>query len=456
MMRMPRSLFGRMMLSAMTGLLTALAVALSLCLLVWPTPSDYIMRSEVIDQIDDIDRTFTLDADGRPQLELKSHNANSYDGMPKDAAYRVTDARGAAVLESLESPALEALRAAPPGADTVHVPNGEQALVLRLERRTVIRDGQPYLIEVVRSERLVTALQHYASKLYLRAGSVAVVLALVTFAVVAFLTTRRLVQPLRRASTVAAGIGPRNLSARLHVDEMPSELQPMIDTLNAALARLEQGFRIQQDFLATAAHELKTPLSLLQAEIELGTPDREAVLRDIAMMARQVNQLLHLAEASEGHNYRFSQIAMHEAASDAVDYLTRVADRRNVHLQLEIDDDAHDAKVEADAGAVFMLIKNLLENAVQHTPAGGKVVLHLGPHSFQVVDDGPGIPETGRAHLFERFRRGEQAPTGGAGLGLAICREICHALGWDIRIAPSSQNEGARFVVTFSSAESHS
>src|SRR5690606_8852477 len=125
-------------------------------------------------------------------------------------------------------------------------------------------------------------------RVYVRTGAIAMVVALCTFALVVFLANRRLVRPLQRASGIASRISPRNLSSRLQVEGLPSELQPLIDALNDALARLEQGFRVQQEFLANAAHELKTPLSLLQAEVELGEADRETLLRDIGQMARQV------------------------------------------------------------------------------------------------------------------------------------------------------------------------
>ncbi|HEX2082239.1 MAG TPA: ATP-binding protein [Xanthomonadaceae bacterium] len=163
-------------------------------------------------------------------------------------------------------------------------------------------------------------------------------------------------------------------------------------------------------------------------------------------MARQVNQLLHLAEASEDQNYRFSRVCLREVAEDAVRYLSRMAHQRGVRLLL--DAAAGEPAVEADRGAVFMLLKNLLENAVQHSFRGGAVVLALHRHGFEVSDEGRGIPEADRAHLFERFWRGAHAVAGeGAGLGLAICREICLAHDWEIRIGPSSEGAGACFQV---------
>jgi signal transduction histidine kinase len=449
---MPRSLAARLMLSAMAGVLSAMLVALvPFYLLLWPSPSPRILQMKVAGEVDDIDRDLRIDASGNGTLASGDDN-DDYDAMPKDTAYLVTDAAGRIVLQSQDGPALEALRQAPGGAASTQIPNGDSTIVLQIAERSVVHEGKRYAIRAARSDRLVAGLTEFAGRIYMRAGAIAAIVALSTFAVIVFLTNRRLVRPLQRASDIASHISPRNLSARLQVEGLPSELQPLIDALNGALSRLEKGFRVQQEFLATAAHELKTPLALLQAEVELGTPDREVLLRDIALMARQVNQLLHLAEASEDHNYRFSRVSLREVAEDAVRYLSRMADQRGVRLLL--DTASGEPAVEADRGAVFMLLKNLLENAVQHSFQGGAVVLALHRHGFDVSDEGRGIPEADRAYLFERFWRGAQAQAGeGVGLGLAICREICLAHGWQIRVGPSGEGAGACFQVDIPNTE---
>lgn len=446
---MPRSLAARLMVSAMAGVLSAMLVALvPIYLLLWPTPSSRILQMKVADEVDDFERDLRIGPSGNATLASVGDDYDDYDAMPKDTAYLVTDASGRPLLQSQEGPALEALRHAPAGARSTRVANGEATVVLQIAERSVTRNGKRYIIRAARSDRLVAGLTGFAGREYIRAGAIAAIMALSAFAAIVFIANRRLVRPLQRASEIAAHISPRNLSARLQVEGLPSELDPLIDALNGALSRLEQGFRVQQDFLATAAHELKTPLSLLQTEVELGDLDRETLLRDIALMARQVNQLLHLAEASEDHNYRFSPVSLREVGDDAMRYLSRMAGQRDVRLLLDAED--NDAPVEADRGAVFMLIKNLLENAVQHSFPGGAVVLTISRHGFEVGDDGPGIPESDRAHLFERFRRGTHARAGeGAGLGLAICREICQAHGWSIRIAPFAAGTGARFELDF-------
>lgn len=254
------------------------------------------------------------------------------------------------------------------------------------------------------------------------------------------------VRPLRQVSQAAAQVGPRRLGTRLRSDQLPSEVEPLINAFNAALERPEQGYRVQQEFLAAAAHELKTPLALLQAEIELsGAPNTQVLLPDTAQMARQVHQLLHLAEVSEGHNYAFAPVQLVTVVDDATDYLRRLADQRAVHLVVE-DTDAASSRVDADASAVFVLVKNLLENAIHHAPPGSSVRVRVRGDGFSVCDAGPGVPPAQRPMLFKRFWRGTKEGDG-AGQGLAICLEICHSHGWTIGLDGEAAGAGARFVV---------
>jgi signal transduction histidine kinase len=145
-------------------------------------------------------------------------------------------------------------------------------------------------------------------------------------------------------------------------------------------------------------------------------------------MSRQVQQLLLLAEASEQQNYRFITLDVTEIAAEVVAYLQRMADNRQVTLRLE----RHIASLTlpADKGALFTLLKNLLENAIQHAPAGSTVAVDVFADNIAVRDHGPGVEEAQLPQLFNRFWRSEQRRDTGAGLGLTICREIALAHGW--------------------------
>ena len=183
---------------------------------------------------------------------------------------------------------------------------------------------------------------------------------------------------------------------------------------------------------ATAAHELKTPLALIRAQLELMPEDEERdwLLSDVKYMSRQVQQLLLLTEVSEEQNYKFCAVDLAQVAAEALSYLQRMADAAAVKLTLE--DQCRGAVWQADKGALFTLLKNLVENAIQHAPAGTEVVLTLSPVSLSVRDVGPGVAEHELSQLFNRFWRGEHRRDSGAGLGLAICQEIAVTHHWHL------------------------
>lgn len=445
---LPRSLTGRLMAATMLAVIAAtIAAVLVMSAFIWPSSPDAVLRAELADEVEHIEKGLRIDPDGNVRVFLKPETANTYDAMPKDAAYLLIDAGKRTVAHSPDGPALQALMAMPPSARIMPVKSGGADIRLQVTQETIAHEGSRYTVRVARSDRLVTTLNDYAGELYLRAGAITVSLALATFALVVYLTVNRMVRPLRQASQAAASVGPRNLGTRLRSEGLPAEVVPMIEAFNEALARLENGFRVQQEFLASAAHELKTPLALLQAEIELGGAANKALLlRDTALMARQVHQLLHLAEVSEGHNYSFAPLGIRAVVDDAVDYLARLAEQRQVAVAVNIKG-APDGTVDGDAAAVFVLVKNLLENAIHHSPPGGAVRVIIDAAGFSVQDQGAGIAENHRAQLFKRFWRGNPKDGEGAGLGLSICMEICLAHGWSIRLDPAPNRTGARFLV---------
>jgi signal transduction histidine kinase len=258
------------------------------------------------------------------------------------------------------------------------------------------------------------------------------VVLLFVFGVSAYATLKFALKPLQEISDSAAAISTRALHARLDTKSVPSEIAPLVDSFNRVLGRLEHGFRVQQDFLATAAHELKTPLALIRAQIELmeASDHRGAVLNDVEQMARQVQQLLLLAEASEIHSYRFAVVDVHETVMEAARFLQRAAEAADVTLVTP--EYASGPPCLADRGALFTLLKNVLENAIEHAPRGSEVQVDIHDATVSVRDWGPGVSEEQLPHLFSRFWRGAHRRDQGAGLGLAICQEVALAHGWTL------------------------
>jgi hypothetical protein len=277
-----RSLTARLMMAAMVGMLAATAVgAVVMSAFLWPTSPTAMLRAELDEEVDRIAANLRVYAAGKVSVVLKPEAADLYDAMPKDAAYVVFDRHGEIVSQSADGPALQALLSMQPDTNTMEIRSGDFDIRLQVTERQIMHEGRQYTVRAARSDRLTTTLNDHAGELYFSAASVTLLLALSIFTLVVYLTVSRMVKPLRTASQVAASIGPHNLAMRLRTDGLPAELVPLIDSFNAALTRLQTGFRMQQEFLASAAHELKTPLALLQAEIELGgAADRSYLLRD--------------------------------------------------------------------------------------------------------------------------------------------------------------------------------
>ena len=255
-------------------------------------------------------------------------------------------------------------------------------------------------------------------------------------------------RPLRRISEQAAGIGPATISQRLPLRSTPREIAPLVVAFNATLDRLEAGLRAQREFSANAAHELRTPLATLRAKVEsvLEPEDREDAIEEFERLSRLIAQLLALAEADSGEDLSdasFDLVALARAVTSEMAGAI-VAGGRNVAF-----DAAHASwECRGTPGLVEVAIRNLLENAMRHTPAGSEIVVSIDATGrLHVCDDGPGVAEQFRDHLFERFSKAD-AHGAGAGLGLSIVRRVMLLHGGSARLEPRS--DGACFVLDFS------
>ncbi len=399
------------------------------------------------EQAEWIESHLAFDAAGKPvALREPEDTAWVYTAATRDWKYRVVDSRGTVLLTS--DPGAPAF--APAGAtfdagrdrfDTV-----VDGLPLHVVARLVARGGDAYTVQAAISDRAAALFSGAIVGPILQNALAIAAVSLVLFALGVHATLGHLLLPMRRASDAAARIAPRNLDTRLSESAMPRELRPLIRGFNEALDRLQQGYRVQQEFLAAAAHELKTPLALIRGQVELSeSEDRALLLADIDRMARQVHQLLHLAEVSEAHNFKIEEIDLAAVATEAATFLQRLAQRVGVHLDVRVAEGL--APRRADRGALFVLLKNLIENAIQHSPRGAVVTVDLRDNGVSVRDEGAGIPAEHMPELFKRFWRGESRRDTGAGLGLAICHEISLAHGWSL--VARNGTVGAEFLVSF-------
>jgi signal transduction histidine kinase len=258
---------------------------------------------------------------------------------------------------------------------------------------------------------------------------------------------RKALHPLEEASALAQNIGPTRTDLRLPEARMPREVLPLVRAVNEALHRLERGFALQQEFVADAAHELRTPLAILRAEVE-ALADRQAareLLSDIAGMTRIVNQLIETAEFDR-LTIRPGDVAdIAAVCTDVAAFMAPVAVAHDRNIA--VSGASAPVFVQGNAGALFQAVRNLVENAVAHTAPGTTVEIAANRDGSIVVSDaGPGIPAEQRELIFQRFWRGDRRRADSAGLGLAIVARIVNAHGGGIMVS-NAPMRGAVFSI---------
>jgi two-component system sensor histidine kinase TctE len=269
-------------------------------------------------------------------------------------------------------------------------------------------------------------------------------------------------RPLDRLTDDVEGHSTRRLQ-RIDESRVPAELRSLIVSFNRVLELLHAAAQAQQRFVADAAHQMRTPVAGLLAQLELLLQDPAAtplatqllaMQRGIQQLARSANQLLALARAEPvaSLHENFKPVALKPLIEELVERYVDRADKAGIDLGAE----AEPVNVQGDAGLLEDLLENLVDNALKYAPGGGHVTVrgaNDGATTYlEVEDDGPGIPESQRVRVRERFYRLPGSAGIGCGLGLAIVEEIARVHGAAFSIGTGAEGRGARMRVRFGAA----
>ncbi|HET6553256.1 MAG TPA: sensor histidine kinase [Dyella sp.] len=277
--------------------------------------------------------------------------------------------------------------------------------------------------------------------------------------IIALVGIRIALRPLQRLSQQMAR-RPAQALNRLSTEQVPAEVLPLVESLNDLLGRTRNSVLSQQHFMANAAHQLRTPLTGIKAQLEVlaretfGTPleDRIALLHGgVDRLAHTANQLLTLARA-EPSAHRDSHFALIELPKLIGEVADGSLDRAIAH-GIDLGAEAESVQVSGIYWLLHELLGNLIDNAIRHTPAGGNITIRCGTedrHPYLEVDDsGSGIPAEERARVRERFYRGAGSKTDGCGLGLAIVDEVARVHNARLSIHDGSTGKGTRMRIDF-------
>ena len=408
----------------------------------------YLRERTLVRQAQEVSRFISASPDGSIYLDLPSKLSEAYNNPGSRYRYAVRDEAGRVVATSGRrvGPLPDIIRNQDHHIYSYRV-DAENAAMLGAAVRTDI--GQRVLFTQVEQTVPMTQSLNAAvfNEFFMDGGWLGIPFLLAVLGI-SVLTVRRSLAPLNELATLATKIDPGHSTLRLPSAGIPEEILPLVGSVNNVLDRLDEGLRQQREFNANAAHQLRTPLAVLGANIDTMSDSTVAakLRHDVEVMSRIVNQLLLVARLETLDVRLDERVDLCLTARQAAENLGPIA--ISTHKTLEVEEPAAPVFIRGNGFVVNIAISNLIENALNHSPPGKAVRICVTPApSVEISDSGPGIPAEFREKIFERFWRGE-ASKEGAGLGLAIVRRIMHALNGAVSVA-DAHDGGAQFTLQF-------
>ena len=408
----------------------------------------YLRQLTLVKQAREVSSYIELSPDGSVEVDLPAKLSEAYNSPGSRYRYAVRDDAGRIIVTSgrLIGP-LPKLLNAEERKFYQYKADADDASVLGAAVRTDL-GNKSFYTQVEQTLPMTRSLNAAVFNEFFMDGGWLQIPFLFALLAVSAWTLSRSLAPLKEMAMLAAKIEPGSSTLRLPSKGIPTEILPLVSSFNKALDRLDEGLTQQREFNANAAHQLRTPLAVLAANIDT-MPDAavaEKLRLDVQLMTRIVHQLLLVARLETLNIQLDESVDLCQAARQAAEGLGPIA--ISAGKTLEVDEPKVPVVILGNALVVNIAISNLIENAINHSPPGGGVRIRVTPSaSVDVCDAGPGVPPQLREKVFQRFWRGE-SNTEGAGLGLSIVRRIMYALKGTVSVTDSPEG-GAQFTLQF-------
>jgi two-component system sensor histidine kinase BaeS len=368
------------------------------------------------------------------------------------ATLTIVDANGELVAAPTD--ALASMMLQMHGMAAVDTPRGDPV------SSAIVVDGQPVGAVMLRFPTQAMETERHVRDALARTAILGVLIAAAVALVVALYVSVRVTRPVTALTTAAGDLAAGRRDTRVDTDG-PGELRALAEAFNGMADQLDREDRLRRNLVADVAHELRTPLAILQGStealldgVDAPTPEVLGSLNDeVTRLRRLVGDLETLAAAeAAGLRLRTDPVDLADIAASAADLFRPLADDREISVTVDIEP----AAVVGDADRLHQIAINLVANAVKFTPAGGAITISTHSDgsiaSLEVVDNGPGIPEQDLPHVFERFWRGANGDKArGSGIGLAVVAELV-AVHQGTVTAGNVPAGGARLTVTMPAA----
>jgi len=447
------SLLKRLLWRMTAIMVTALLVLIAIVVLHFQSRLDQLNDRSLQNQAADIIQHLDL-SDQTLTIRLPQHLRQTYARSGGQFLFSVLNTAGEVVVASDASKdALEPLK--PGEARKPHffrTSAGDDSIELYGYSRPVSVGGRDFVVQVGQGPEhndvlFDSVFEELIVKLGWFTAGVPVLLLIVTF-----FTVKRTLEPLQRVSADAQEIRLGATQWRLSEQGVPLEVLPLVRSTNQTLERLKRSVETQRMFTADAAHELRTPLAILRANVDTLADSNEAVSlrRDILRMERITEQLLRLAQIDGYQSAPDERADLCQAVIEVAKITAPVALRHD--RRIEVSGAERPMPVTGNQDLLQIVLRNLVENGLQHTPAGTSVRMVIeNDATIKVIDHGPGVAPENRTKIFQRFWRAGKGDGRGAGLGLSIVERAVHLFGGDVTVDDAA-NGGAMFIVNLTPA----